>query len=109
MRIRRKLNSAANASHVTLSSGPSWRVIQCAGNRTRKIACTFTYVNGALTGFVTVLIPATIAKTAVLHTPLMSTSIEKVATLIGELIEKQGTIGRFYSLDEPDVLVEVKP
>ncbi len=100
---------AANPFHLTLSSGPNLRVVHCAGNRTRKIVCTFTYVNGGLNNFVTVLIRPTMVKTAMLHSPLTSTMVKEAAKLITELIQKEGTIGRFYSLDEPGMLVEVKP
>ena len=71
--------------------------------------CTFRYANDGLNRFVTVLIRPTIIKTAMLHSPLMSTMVKEAAKLITELIEKDGTIGRFYSLDEPSILVEVEP
>lgn len=100
---------SANLFHLTLSSGPNLRVIHCAGSRTRRIVCTFSYVNGGLNGFVTVLIPPTILKTAMLHSPLMSATVKEAAKLVTELIQKEGTIGRFYTLDQPGMLVEVKP
>ena len=94
---------------LTLSSGPNLRVVHCAGQRTRRIVCTFRYANDGLNRFVTVLIRPTILKTVMLRSPLMSTTVKEAAKLVTELIQREGTIGRFYSLEESGMLVEVKP
>lgn len=103
------MDNSANAVRLTLISGPRRQIVQIPEGDKVKIVCTFSYLNGALSGFVTVLIRPTALKTLMVHTRMTDMIIREVSDLVAELIERERAIARFYVLDRSGVLVELNP